>query len=145
MTVLHWIVGILLLISALVMIVTVLLQSSERSGLGAISGAAETFFGKNKAKGMDAKLALITKICAIVFVVLSIGMMFLGLCPEARKRRSPAGGRLLRACRITPQHSAAAKAAHRPLCRPRCSAAHYVSSGAKHRSPPTPLFREWRV
>ena len=78
MTVLHWIVGILLLISALVMIVTVLLQSSERSGLGAISGAAETFFGKNKGKGMDAKLALITKICAIVFVVLSIVMMFLG-------------------------------------------------------------------
>ena len=78
MTVLHWIVGILLLISALVMIVTVLLQSSERSGLGAISGAAETFFGKNKAKGMDAKLALSTKICAIVFVVLSIVMMFLG-------------------------------------------------------------------
>ena len=78
MTVLHWIVGILLLISALVMIVTVLLQSSERSGLGAISGAAETFFGKNKAKGMDAKLALITTICAIVFVVLSIVMMFLG-------------------------------------------------------------------
>ena len=66
MTVLHWIVGILLLISALVMIVTVLLQSSDRSGLGAISGAAETF------------LALITKICAIVFVVLSIVMMFLG-------------------------------------------------------------------
>ena len=78
MTVLHWIVGILLLISALVMIVTVLLQSSERSGLGAISGAAETFFGKNKATGMDAKLALITKFCAIVFVVLSIVMMFLG-------------------------------------------------------------------
>lgn len=70
------IVGILLLIAALVMIVTVLLQSSEQSGLGAISGAAETFFGKNKAKGMEAKLALITKICAIVFVALSIVMMF---------------------------------------------------------------------
>lgn len=70
------IVGILLLIAALVMIVTVLLQSSEQNGLGAISGAAETFFGKNKAKGMEAKLALITKICAIVFVALSIVMMF---------------------------------------------------------------------
>lgn len=70
------IVGILLLISALVMIVTVLLQSSEQNGLGAISGAAETFFGKNKAKGIEAKLALVTKICAIVFVVLSIVMMF---------------------------------------------------------------------
>ena len=71
-------VGILLLIVALVMIVSVLLQSSERSGLGAVSGAAETFFGKNKAKGMEAKLALLTKICAAAFVVLSVLMMFLG-------------------------------------------------------------------
>lgn len=70
------IVGILLLIAALVMIVTVLLQSSEQNGLGAIGGAAETFFGKNKAKGIEAKLALITKICAIVFVALSVVMMF---------------------------------------------------------------------
>lgn len=77
MTAAQLIVGILLLISALVMIVTVLLQSSERSGLGAVSGAAETFFGKNKAKGMEARLALITKICAGLFVGLSIVMMFL--------------------------------------------------------------------
>ena len=72
------VIGILLIIAALIMIVTVLLQSSERSGLGAVSGAAETFFGKNKAKGMEAKLALITKICAIVFVALSVLMMFVG-------------------------------------------------------------------
>ena len=77
MGVIHTIVGILLLISALIMIVTVLLQSSERSGLGAVSGAAETFFGKSKAKGMDAKLALLTKVCAGVFVTLSIVMMFI--------------------------------------------------------------------
>ena len=70
-------VGILLLVAALVMIVTVLLQSSERAGLGAVSGAAETFFGKNKAKGMEAKLALATKICAGAFIVLSVVMMFL--------------------------------------------------------------------
>lgn len=77
MTAAHWIVGILLLISALIMIVTVLLQSSERTGIGAVSGAAETFFGKNKAKGMDAKLALVTKICTGVFVGLSIVMMLI--------------------------------------------------------------------
>ena len=71
-------IGILLIIACLIMIVTVLLQSSERSGLGAVSGAAETFFGKNKAKGMDAKLALATKICAIAFVALSVLMMFVG-------------------------------------------------------------------
>ncbi|MEG0740786.1 MAG: preprotein translocase subunit SecG [Clostridia bacterium] len=78
MSVLQWIIGILLLIAALIMTATVLLQSSERTGIGAVSGAAETFFGKNKAKGMDAKLALVTKVCAIVFVVLSIALMFLG-------------------------------------------------------------------
>ena len=71
-------IGILLIIVALIMIVTVLLQSSETSGLGAVSGAAETFFGKNKAKGMEAKLALATKISATVFVVLSVLMMFVG-------------------------------------------------------------------
>ena len=77
MSTIHFIVGIPLLIAALVMVVTVLLQSSERSGIGAVSGAAETFFGKNKARGMDAKLALITKICAGIFVALSIVMMLL--------------------------------------------------------------------
>ena len=71
-------IGILLIVASLIMIVTVLLQSSERSGLGAVSGAAETFFGKNKAKGMEAKLALATKICATAFVALSVLMMFLG-------------------------------------------------------------------
>ena len=71
-------IGILLIVASIIMIATVLLQSSERSGLGAVSGAAETFFGKNKAKGMEAKLALITKICAIVFVALSVLMMFIG-------------------------------------------------------------------
>lgn len=74
----HWIVGILLMVSALVMVVTVLMQSSERTGLGAVSGAAETFFGKHKARGMEAKLALITKICTGIFVGLSIVMMFIG-------------------------------------------------------------------
>jgi preprotein translocase subunit SecG len=78
MTTGHWIVGILLMVSALVMIVTVLLQSSERTGIGAVSGAAETFFGKNKARGMEAKLALVTKICTGIFVCLSIVLMFLG-------------------------------------------------------------------
>ena len=71
-------IGILLIIVCLVMIVTVLLQSSERAGLSAVSGAAETFFGKNKAKGMEAKLALITKIAAAAFVVLAVLMMFVG-------------------------------------------------------------------
>lgn len=78
MAALELIISILLLISSLILIVSVLMQSSERSGIGAISGAAETFFGKNKARGMDAKLAKITKISAVVFIVLAIALMFVG-------------------------------------------------------------------
>ena len=77
MTLVQGIVAVLLTLSALVMIVTVLMQSSERTGIGAVSGAAETFFGKSKARGMDAKLALITKICTGLFVSLSIVMMLI--------------------------------------------------------------------
>ena len=78
MAILNGIVTVLLVVTALVLIVTVLLQPGESNGLGAIAGGAETFFGKNKAKGMEAKLALITKICAAVFVALSVLMMFVG-------------------------------------------------------------------
>ncbi len=54
------------------MIVTVLLQSGQSQGLGSIAGGAETFFGKNKAKTVEGKLALITKIAAGVFVAMSL-------------------------------------------------------------------------
>ena len=59
MSVAQWIVGILLMLSAIVMIVTVLMQSSERTVIGAVSGAAETFFGKNKARGMFVGLSIV--------------------------------------------------------------------------------------
>ena len=71
------VVNILLVISALVMTVTVLLQSGQAQGLGAIAGGAETFFGKNKARSVEGKLALITKICAVIFVVMSIVSLIL--------------------------------------------------------------------
>ncbi len=63
---------VLVVISALVVVVTVLLQQGSRQGLGAISGGAETFFGKNKAKAYEGRLALGTKIAAAVFIVTSL-------------------------------------------------------------------------
>ena len=61
---------ILTVIVAIALIAMVMLQSGKSSGLGAISGGAETFLSKNKAKSLDAKLARWTKYVAIVFVVL---------------------------------------------------------------------------
>ena len=72
------VVSILLIIAALFMIVTVLLQSSDEGGISAISGqSSNSYFSKAKAKTMEAKLALGTKIAASVFVVLSLIMLII--------------------------------------------------------------------
>ena len=67
------VVSILQVFAGIFMIVVVLLQSGKRAGLsGAISGGAETFFGKNKARSMDAKLSRATAYVAIFFVILTV-------------------------------------------------------------------------
>ena len=68
------IIQIFLIITALVLIVSVLMQQGNTAGLGSIGGGAETFLGKNKAKSYEGKLELTTKVSAAVFVVLAILM-----------------------------------------------------------------------
>ncbi|MBP3428976.1 MAG: preprotein translocase subunit SecG [Clostridia bacterium] len=78
MAILNGFVTVLLVITALILIVTVLLQPGEQSGLGAIAGGAETFFGKNKAQTMEGKLALATKVSAGVFIICALIVAVLG-------------------------------------------------------------------
>ena len=64
---------ILQLITCVVIIGIVLLQSGKTAGLsGAIGGGSETFLSKNKGKSLDAKLSRATKWVAIAFVVLTL-------------------------------------------------------------------------
>ncbi len=65
-------INILLILISLVLIVVVLMQEGNKQGLGAIGGAAETFLGKSKSKGVEGKLLLITKVAACAFVILAI-------------------------------------------------------------------------
>ncbi len=68
---------ILQLISAVAVTLVVLFQSGKRSGLsGSISGGAETFLSKGKARTVDAKLAKATKWIALVFVLLTLSLHF---------------------------------------------------------------------
>lgn len=50
----------------------VLLQEGKTQGLGAISGAAESYWGKNKGRSMEGKLIKITRYLAIGFLVLAV-------------------------------------------------------------------------
>ena len=64
---------ILQVLAGLAVTAIVLAQSGKSAGLsGSISGGAETFLSKGKAKTLDAKLAKMTKWFALGFVVLTL-------------------------------------------------------------------------
>ena len=64
---------------SLVLVAIVMLQSGKSAGLsGAISGMADTFLSKNKAKTMDAKLARATKWFGAVFLILTLILLIIG-------------------------------------------------------------------
>lgn len=71
MAVLRTILTIVFIIICLALVVLVLMQEGKQAGLGAISGAAETYWGKNKGRSMEGKLVKITKILAIAFMVIA--------------------------------------------------------------------------
>lgn len=53
------------------LIIVVIMQEGKSAGLGAISGMAETYWGKNKGRSIEGKLELSTKILATLFIVIS--------------------------------------------------------------------------
>ena len=63
------------IIVSLSLIFIVILQSGRSAGMtGDIAGGAETFFGKNKARTMDAMLVTWTKIAACIFILTSLAL-----------------------------------------------------------------------
>lgn len=71
MAVLRVIVTILFILVSIALLLVVLMQEGKSAGLGAISGAAETYWGKAKGRSMEGMLMKITKVLAIAFIVLA--------------------------------------------------------------------------
>ncbi len=72
------IVGVIYFLICVGLITVVLLQKGKAAGLsGAIGGAAESYWGKNKARSMEGKLDKLTKFGAILFIVLSVALSLL--------------------------------------------------------------------
>lgn len=63
---------IILILVSIVFTTIVLMQEGKSAGLGAISGAAETYWGKNKGRSMEGALVKITKVLGVVFMLLAI-------------------------------------------------------------------------
>ena len=67
---------VLLAIASIIIIASVLLQSSNSDGIsGSIAGGAEQLFGKKKSKGYEAILSKITVVSAILFIGLSLAIV----------------------------------------------------------------------
>lgn len=80
MGVLETVIGAIILLLSLIVIFVVILQEGHRSGInGAISGGADTFLSKNKARTVDAFLARWTKWLAVIFFILAIAANFIAL------------------------------------------------------------------
>ncbi|MCI9436405.1 MAG: preprotein translocase subunit SecG [Lachnospiraceae bacterium] len=63
---------IIFILVCIALVVLVLMQEGKSAGLGAISGAAETYWGKNKGRSMEGQLVKFTKILAVLFMVLAV-------------------------------------------------------------------------
>lgn len=69
---LRFILTILFVFVCIALVVVVLMQEGKAAGLGAISGAADTFWGKNKGRFMEGRLVKVTKILAVAFILLAV-------------------------------------------------------------------------
>lgn len=77
------VIGILLIIMGIFLVISVLMQSSKNHRLsGSVAGGAETFFGKQKGKQMDAIFNTATTVVTIIFVVLVIVLYMLQPSPK---------------------------------------------------------------
>ena len=72
MEILRYILMGIFVLLCIVATVLVLLQEGRSQGLGAIAGAAETYWGKNKGRSMEGNLEKWTKILMVVFFVLAV-------------------------------------------------------------------------
>ena len=63
---------VIFILVSIVLTIIVLMQEGKSAGLGAVSGMAETYWGKNKSRSMEGKMVQITTWLTVVFFVLAI-------------------------------------------------------------------------
>ena len=71
MEVLRIILTVVFIIVCVIISAVVLLQEGKSAGLGAISGAAESYWGKNKGRSMEGTLVKLTKYLVVAFIVIA--------------------------------------------------------------------------
>lgn len=71
MAVLKIILTVVFIIISIALTVIILMQEGKSAGLGAIAGAADTYWGKNKGRSMEGRLVTGTRILVVLFIVIA--------------------------------------------------------------------------
>lgn len=79
MAVLKIILTVIFIIISIALTVIILMQEGKSAGLGAIAGAADTYWGKNKGRSMEGRLVTGTKILVVLFIVIAAAVLNLGI------------------------------------------------------------------
>ena len=72
MSTLRLIATIAYIVVCVVLVIVVLMQEGKSQGLGALSGAADTYWTRNKGRSTEGVLVKITRVTAVLFVLLSV-------------------------------------------------------------------------
>ena len=72
MSTLKMIATIAYIVICIALVIVVLMQEGKTTGLGALGGAADTYWSKNKGRSQEGVLIKITRVLAILFVALSV-------------------------------------------------------------------------
>ena len=62
---------VIFIIVCIALTVIILMQEGKSAGLGAIAGAADTYWGKNKGRSMEGMLVKLTRVLVVLFIVIS--------------------------------------------------------------------------
>lgn len=72
MSVLRWILTIALIVISVVMTIVILMQEGKSQGLGAIAGAADTYWGRNKGRSVEGFLVKFTIVLCVAFFAIAV-------------------------------------------------------------------------
>ncbi len=72
MQILQTILTVVFIIISIALTVIILMQEGKSAGLGAVAGAADTYWGKNKGRSMEGLLVKGTKMLVTLFILIAI-------------------------------------------------------------------------
>ena len=72
MSVLNTVLTVVFIILSIIITVVILMQEGKSAGLGAIAGAADTYWGKNKGRSMEGMLVKLTRVGVLLFLVIAM-------------------------------------------------------------------------